>query len=233
MQENSPQHIIGRIRHIMATTHLSQAGLARRIGLDASNVSKYLSGRLPVSESLINRIIVNLGVSQRWLRDGIGFPYEKDAALRHPHAEGTLLPAADGAATPQAIPLFDINVVAGTAEADRAFTAENVIGYVSLPQFNPRWAVVQAQGDSMKPVIDNGGYIAFLPQDDIDNILWGQIYIVVMEHRRVVKYVRRHKDPTKVILKSANPEYDPMEVRLADIAALYPVKAIVNVHLCL
>jgi phage repressor protein C with HTH and peptisase S24 domain len=50
---------------------------------------------------------------------------------------------------------------------------------------------------------------------------------------RVVKYVRRNPDPSQVTLKSANPDYDPIEIQLDNIIALYPVKAIVNLNICL
>jgi phage repressor protein C with HTH and peptisase S24 domain len=63
-------------------------------------------------------------------------------------------------------------------------------------------------------------------------VSWGEIYIVIMDNRRVVKYVRRDEDPNKIILKSANEDYDPMEVDKKDIVAMYPVKAIINMHLC-
>ena len=63
---HSQDAIIGRIRHIMQLQHLSQSQLAKTIGIDASNVSKYLSGRLPVSEALLNRIVVNLNISKDW-----------------------------------------------------------------------------------------------------------------------------------------------------------------------
>ena len=93
-------------------------------------------------------------------------------------------------------------------------------------------SVVQAQGNSMMPIIESGAYLAFLPENEFPMIAWGEIYIVVMENRRVVKYVRRHDNPEKIILKSANDDYDPMEVDKSDIVAMYPVKAIINMHLC-
>ena len=57
--------IIGRIRHLMEFQHLSQVAFSKLIGIDPSNVSKYLSGKLPVSDSLLNRIVVNLNVSKK------------------------------------------------------------------------------------------------------------------------------------------------------------------------
>lgn len=219
--------IIGRIRHLMEVQHLSQVAFSKLIGIDPSNVSKYLSGKLPVSDSLLNRIVVNLNVSKEWLRDGEGLPFEKTG-----HASKVEVAEICTDYRSEGIPVYDIDVAAGCTEMTRAFTEENVIGKLNFPQLNPDWVVVRAKGDSMKPKIDNGGYVAFLPQSDTENILWGQIYVVIMENRRVVKYVRRHHDPTKVILRSANSAYDDMDVPRKDIVALYVVERIINIQDC-
>ena len=221
------EETIGRIRHLMSLRHLSQSRLAQLIGIDASNVSKYLSGRLPISDSFLNRIIVNLNVSKRWLRSGEGLPFEKDSVQNPTHG----VAHQPDSATERAIPIYDIDVAAGITEMSRDCTRELVKGHLMLPDFNPRWVAVRAQGDSMAPLIDDGAYVVFLPENDLEQIVWGQIYIVIMDNRRVVKFVRRHSDPEYVILKSKNEDYDSMDVRLADIRALYPVKAIVNVKM--
>ncbi len=220
--------VIARIRHIMQTSQLSQAGFARRIGLDPSNVSKYLTGRLPINDTLINRIIVNMGISPDWLKRGVGLPYEKRPAQQP-------LPdtAPDFDIDSNTIPLYDIDVAAGTTRADRMFTQENMRSRIYLPEFNPNWVAVRAKGNSMQPVINNGAYICLLPQNEKDNIVWGDIYVVVTDNRRVVKYVSRNHNKDSVTLKSANPDYEPIELPLSDIIALYPVKAIVNLNICL
>lgn len=219
--------IIGRIRHLMQLQHLSQVAFSKLIGIDPSNVSKYLSGKLLVSDSLLNRIVVNLNVSKDWLRDGMGLPFEKGS-----HASEVAVAEICNDYRSGGIPVYDIDVAAGCTEMTRAFTEENVIGKLNFPHLNPEWIVVRAKGDSMKPKIDNDGYVAFLPQSDVNNILWGQIYVVIMENRRVVKYVRRHPDPAKVILRSANAAYDDMDVSRKDIVALYVVERIINIQDC-
>ena len=222
--------VVGRVRHLMGLTRLSQAQFAKKIGLDPANISKYVNGHLPITDNLINRIVVNTGVSREWLRDGIGLPFDKN------HVATPATPVRVGGSyqvfQQRSLPIYDIAVLAGVEELDRAFTQENVIGYITMPHLNPNWAVVQAQGNSMMPVIESGAYLAFLPENEFPMVVWGDIYIVIMENRRVVKYVRRHDNPEKIILKSANEEYDPMEVNKSDILAMYPVKAIINMHLC-
>ena len=221
--------VVGRVRHLMGLTRLSQAQFAKKIGLDPANISKYINGHLPITDNLINRIVVNTGVSREWLRDGIGLPFDKNHVAT---PAATRVEPGFHMFQQRSLPIYDIAVLAGVEELDRAFTQENVIGYITMPQLSPNWAVVQAQGNSVSPVIESGAYLAFLPENEFPMIAWGEIYIVVMENRRVVKYVRRHENPEKIILKSANEDYDPMEVNKNDIVAMYPVKAIINMHLC-
>lgn len=69
--------VLSRIRHLIEISRMSQAQFARRIGLDPSNMSKHLTGKLPVTDGLINRIVADMGVSKRWLRDGEDIPFPK------------------------------------------------------------------------------------------------------------------------------------------------------------
>ena len=56
--------IISRIKYLIKELNFRQTEFAKKIGVDTSNLSKYMNGRLPVSDSLINRIVVNFGVSK-------------------------------------------------------------------------------------------------------------------------------------------------------------------------
>lgn len=71
------QGIIERIRFIMNEMRLNQFNFAKRIDTDPSNLSKHLNGKLPINESLINKIVVNLGVSKNWLKNGNDVPFPK------------------------------------------------------------------------------------------------------------------------------------------------------------
>lgn len=222
--------IIGRIRHLMYLNHLSQAGLAKLIGIDASNVSKYLSGRLPVSDALINRIIVNLNVSKSWLKDGVGLPYEKYSS----DCDGCTDEGDRPAERISGMPVYNIDVAAGTTVLSRELTRENIVGCINLPNLNNDWCVVKVSGESMHPVIRNGGYLAIDRGSDPSTILWGQIYVVVTDDFRVVKYVRKHPfDSDKVILRSRNENFDDIELQRSDIVAMYPVKCIINLEMCI
>lgn len=222
--------IIDRIRYIMSVTRLSQAALARRLDVDPAYISKVLSARLPLTDGFINKIVVDLGVSKQWLKDGsdIPFPRPRHATTIPDPGIDTATPAAATTPTGRGIAVYDIDVTAGCAELSRMLTVDRIIGYVDLPQLNPDCLIVRVSGDSMKPAIPNGSFIAIRPVPAHGVIFWGQIYVVVTESYRMVKYLRRHTDPAIVILHSDNPDYDDIEMPRRDIQTLYLVETIIN-----
>lgn len=213
-----------RLRHIMQQKRLSQRQLAQLLRMDPSNLSKVMNGKLPFSEGLVNKIVVDLGISKSWLRDGVGVPYEKSPIAR----DMCMTQPMEVTALREGTPVYDIDVTAGNRSLVEIFGAINPVGFIDIPGISQNSQVVKVRGDSMYPRINNGGYVAIRPIRDFRNIFWGQIYVVELEEFRMVKYLRRHPNPSMVILHSENPEYDDMEVERSDIRALYIVEAILN-----
>ncbi len=222
MAENE---IVGRIKYLIRNLNYRQNEFADKIGVNASNLSKYLNGRLPVSESLVNRIVVNMGVSKQWLESGTDLPFAKQ-----PQAPQSLEVTSEQLHTPSAgTPVYDIDVTAGTMPRTQMFADEQIVGSVNLPDVVSRdCRIVRVSGDSMSPVIRNGDYIAVRELTNTRQIFWGQIYVVMLDDYRMVKYVRRNADPEMVTLHSENVAYDDMEVARADIRDLMFVQAILH-----
>ncbi len=214
MADINSSEIIGRIKFLIDTMGMSQGQFARRLGIDPANISKHLNGRLPITNGLVNRIAVDLGVSKHWLASGEGVPFPKSADDRD-----------------NTTPVYDIDVTAGSLELSREFTSDRIIGYVNIPEVRRGTSIVRVNGDSMMPAIYDGAFVAIRPVTDVSCIFWGQIYVVVLDDFRVVKYVRRHPDPSMVILHSENPLYDDMEIERSKIRKLYIVESILNVKI--
>lgn len=201
-----------RIRYIIERLNLSQSEFARKVGIDPANLSKHINGKIPITNGLLNRISVDVGVNKRWLATGIGLPFDKN----------------DPEGRPSGTPIYDVDVTAGATELTREFTNDRIIGSVTLPSVSRDAVIVRVYGDSMQPDVPDGSYIAIRPVTDNATIQWGQIYVVVLDDFRVMKFLRRHPDPDKVILRSANDLYDDMEVDADKIRKLYIVEAILN-----
>ena len=64
--------LIGRVRELIRILQITQNEFADRIKTDRSNFSKHVNGKLPINDSLVNKIVVGLGVSKEWLLSGTG-----------------------------------------------------------------------------------------------------------------------------------------------------------------
>lgn len=227
VEHDGTDGIVGRLKHIMMLRHLSQRALARLLKLDPSNLSKVMTGKLPFTEGLVNRIVADLGVSKPWLKSGEGLPFEKEPLARDiTLSDSPRLMTAGGG-----VPVYDIDVTAGCRSLEQIFSETRPVGMMNIPELPADTHIVKVRGDSMSPRICNGGYVAIRHIRDPRNIFWGQMYVVQLEEYRMVKYVRRHSDPSMVVLHSDNPAYDDMDVARADICALYIVEAVLNYEL--
>ena len=219
-QKNS--EIIARIKYLMREMGVRQVQFAERIGVDTSNLSKYLNAHMPLSDSFLNRLVVNLGVSKEWLLDGTDLPFGKTPAR-------TDTAAAVSGST--GTPVYDVDATAGVASGrNELFSNENIVGWVNLPNMSPHCRIVRVSGDSMAPVIMDGDFVAVRELSNINQIYWGQIYVVQLDDFRLVKYLRRHTDPNMVVLRSENPNYDDMDVRRSDIHELLLVQHVLHIN---
>ena len=226
MDPQKNAEVIARIKYLMKEMGVRQVQFAERIGVDTSNLSKYLNAHMPLSESLLNRIVVNLGVSKEWLLDGTDLPFGK-TPVRLDAGEGGKL----SALAPAGTPVYDVDATAGTESGRNGlFANENIVGWVNLPNMSPNCRIVRVSGDSMAPVINDGDFVAVRELSNPTQIYWGQIYVVQLDDCRLVKYVRRHTDPNMVVLRSENPNYDDMDVRRSDIHEMLLVQHVLHIN---
>lgn len=222
--------VLDRVRYLITRMRKTQQQFASLMGIDGPNLSRILNGRTPFSDAMINRIVVNLGVSKQWLLHGTDVPFPRSTETV-PESYGekgeqkVLSRRNDGA------PVYDIDVTAGFTELSEMFSEDKIIGYLKLPQVNPNNAIVRVSGDSMIPEIPNGAFVSIRRLNSDAPIFWGQTYLVIMDDYRMVKILRRHSDPDKVILHSVNPAFDDMEVDRSLIRSLYIVDAVINYSL--
>lgn len=216
---------VERIKYLIKLIRKNQAQFAEMIGINPSNISKVLSGKIPVSDSMINRIVVNLGVSKQWLVHGTDVPFPRYQGPSTIDKTGKRVQATGPTS---GAPLYDIDVTAGSANLSRMLTSEHIIGRLLIPGLNPELPVVKVSGNSMSPRINNGAYISIRQIDKDDAIFWGQIYVIMLEDYRMVKYVRRHEDPSKLILHSENPNYDDIIIDRDKVVGMFLVETILN-----
>lgn len=215
--------VIDRMKYLMKLIRKNQAQFSELVGVNPSNISKVLSGKIPVSDSLINRIVVNLGVSKQWLVSGTDVPFPRNGGP-NTVAKGHRMHPDDS----EGAPVYDIDVTAGCANLSRMLTDEHIVGRLAIPGLNPSLPIVKVSGNSMSPRISNGAYVSIRPVGLDAPIFWGQIYVVLLDDYRMVKYVRHHPDPAKIILHSENPDFDDIVIDRSSIVGLFLVESILN-----
>lgn len=204
-----------RLRYLISLSRHTQAAFAGLTDTDPAVLSRILAGKQKPGDAFINRVVMNMGVSKEWLVSGRDVPFPKAAVVAEP------------AVVPEGAPVYDVNVMAGPVPISRMLTEEHIVGRVNLPGLSASTPLVPVCGDSMMPRVRPGALVAIRPVSS-DVIAWGQIYVVVLDDYRMLKYVRRHSDPAKVVLHSANPNYDDMDVDRDQIRALYIVERVID-----
>lgn len=214
-----------RLKYLLELSHKSQAKFATLINLDPSSMSRILSGKLPITEQFINRVVVNLGVSKDWFARGEGVPFPKNSGPSTIGCGEEIVLSAE----PKGAPVYDIEACAGVVPLSSMFTRDKVLGYVDLPEINPKNPIVQVFGDSMMPRIKNGAYLSIRPITDPSIIVWGSIYMVQLEDYTLVKVLKPCPgEPNAVILHSENTAYDDIEVPKSAVLRLFLVETIMN-----
>lgn len=220
--------IILRIRELIKIFGVTQNDFADKISTDRSNFSKHINGKLPISDSLINKIVVGLGVSKNWLKKGEGDIFYMQAAHTHSTCVSISSDAIHGKEQ-RGAKIYDIDVTAGISGRELTFTSERQIGAIDVPYINRNANIVKVSGDSMQPVICNGDLIAIRPIQNINLLFWGQIYVIILDDYRMVKYVRKNEDPSMVTLRSENVAYDDIEIPKSEIRHLFIVENIIRI----
>ena len=135
----SNKDIIERIKYLIREMRMTQGEFAEKIGCDQSNLSKHLNGKLPISEALINKIVINMGVSKAWLKDGSDIPFAKHSSSAVPNliVDESELKAMKGT------PIYDIDVTAGGQCRSMLFADEYIVGAVNIPNISPDCRVLR------------------------------------------------------------------------------------------
>ena len=98
---------------------------------------------------------------------------------------------------------------------------------VLLPMFSRAEYVLPVHGNSMKGYINSGDFIAVRRITNIDNIIYGEPYVVITRetNMRTVKFVNQNKeDKTSLWLSPYNTEqFDSQSIKKTDIISMYVV----------
>lgn len=206
--------------------------IAHKKGLTLQEVSN----KLDMSYQNLNRLLTanDIKYSQaKKLADAIDEPIETLLDIlseRHgtpkPYVEQHL----HGVAAEPQIPYYNIDV---TASAFPVFADEREEPeyFISIPAFKDCDFAVPIYGDSMYPKIKNGHIVAVKEVKNKAIILYGEIYLVITDDYRTVKYIRKHPSEKEMILLcSENPAFDDVEIPFDSILRLFKVRGQISIN---
>lgn len=198
--------------------------VCKELGIRPQYLSDLRSGKSKNPNSdFVLKLIEAFNLNSNWLLTGEGEMFIADAAESAPLQ---IIPQEGEEAA--GIPFYDIDVMAHIAES-LDLKEETPAGVLSIPGFKDCIACFPVYGSSMEPKISNGDVIAVSQAVTCDQILWGEIYLVITDAWRVVKTVHPGKTEEYIILRSINPAYaGDTNLKKKDLRALYLVRGVVS-----
>ena len=111
-------------------------------------------------------------------------------------------------------PYYNVDFPGGFEEV---FNDHNITptSYINIPEYNrDNYVWVNLTGHSMHPVIQSGDKICICEIKDITSIIYGEIYAIVTEEMRTVKYVTRSelKDHIRLVPENKSARYGDYQV---------------------
>lgn len=119
--------------------------------------------------------------------------------------------------------LGDLDIFAGVEDIAHADISEYITDYIFIPGFKEAKYYVNVRGNSMYSKYCAGDIIAIRQVKNMNEIQYGQVYVVITDDNRVLKYVRKGKDDKHLKLVSENPKFDDMEVERKRVRAMFLV----------
>lgn len=222
-----------RLKYLLKEKGYTPYAFCKETGFSESTMSRILNNNQKPNESNLKVIVDYFKINRLWFLFGAGeMLLETQNRISVPniniHSEN-IKSALDDQASKTRIPYYEIPATLSPI-AVYSDEKEIPIYYIEMPALKDCDFALPAWGDSMYPKIKNGQIIAVKEIKDKSQILWGEIYLVITDEIRAVKYLRRHKDESKVILASENHDhFDDVVIDKKKILNLFIVKGQINI----
>jgi phage repressor protein C with HTH and peptisase S24 domain len=210
---------LNELRRYLTNLGLTQDIIAKRFGVTKQAINSLLTGRKPFGKQNAIKWANEFGLNAGWLLTGEGEMVKQSTE--------TVVDVVE-----HGTPVYNIDATCGDLSRPIVFADEHIIGHVNLPNVSPTAAIIRANGDSMEPHIHDGDWIAVREVANLDVLFYGQVYLVITNEYRLLKYLRRDEDEKNyVILRSDNKEYDDIRLPKAEIRHLFIVENILSLHI--
>jgi len=210
---------LNELRRYLTNLGLTQEEIAKRFGVTKQAINSLLTGRKPFGKQNAIKWANEFGLNAAWLLTGDG------EMIKQSTKEVVEI-------TEHGTPVYNIDATCGDLSRPIVFADEHIIGHVNLPNVSPTAAIIRANGDSMEPHIKDGDWIAVREVKNLGEIFYGQVYLVITDEYRLLKYLRKDEDEQHyVILRSENERYDDMRLAKTSIRHLFIVENVLSLKI--
>lgn len=179
---------------------------AKEIGLTrAERLYQIKRGNYAISKNLASTIVKRFpDINEAWLITG----------------EGNMLKEANNF---QKIPLFNISL----EDFNTNWNEMPVAHELEIPILAGSDFAIVNEGEAMSPEIEHAS-VVFLKEVDVPSVIFGEIYLVVSEHIKVIRIVRGMDENHWKLMARNSSLYDDIILEKSSIKAVYKVKGVLS-----
>ena len=167
---------------------ISQAEMAKRLGIGVRTYSRYESGERDIPSSVIEKLVQMGNIDFNWLLNNKGFPSQNNNEYK--------------------IEKLSLKASAGSGVMNFEVMSDGFL-YVpkwlfKTPQKEDNLKIIEVVGDSMEPTIEDGAFVII---DITQKLISDGIYAILMGEEILIKRLQI-KPNGNILIKSDNPKYE-------------------------
>ena len=207
---------IDRIKLIRASLGMTAVKFGEKMGYSNGASYENIENRTKKFSSIcLQRLVKAYNVNNNYVLTGEGSMFTDKPDNKRDNTAGAIY-------SNDTIPYYDIEISAGPITFYQDYK-EMPSQKIEIPFIKDVDLAMPVYGDSMYPKIKNGD-IVLLKEVDKGLIMYGEIYLVITNDYRVLKYVRKHQSIDSVVLLSENDRFDPVEITKDEIIHIFLYK---------
>lgn len=205
------------IKRLKLENDLTQAEIAERLGVKSTYLSDMINGRVPVTESILNKIYELFSYQINADRDYIK---EEGPSKKEDHSDIYYTYLIPMSAMGGSLVGFDVNGISST-------DCERIVSPIAGVDF-----AISIYGDSMTPDFPSGSRVLIKQIDHTIYIEWGNVFVLDTTNGIIIKEVQPSSNKDSITCHSLNPngKYKDFDVPLCEIRAMYKVLACVSMR---
>ncbi|MFR9651426.1 MAG: LexA family transcriptional regulator [Rikenellaceae bacterium] len=217
-----------RVRMIRQRLEMTQEQLAQRLGIGKAALSMIETGKAGLSARNKGTLVQVFNVSAEWLENGEGEMFSAQPISKR------FLDNSLSSVPPQSVPLYTIE---GATSVSTLLNNPDTItpqSFVFIPNLPICDGAIHVNGDSMHPILRSGDIVLYKRITDLNNIFWGEIYLIAIDidgdEYVTVRHLHKADHSDKVRLVSQNNGYSDKEIEISKINALAIIKASIRLN---